>query len=72
MIINEYNCHVIYGWYAGLNQWHIAAIIPENFTETQTLHLKEMATAAVSLACNNPARVFYQNKGSSFPLFIQE
>jgi hypothetical protein len=71
MKIKEYNICVIYGLHKGLNQWHIAAIIPINFTIEQTAHLTNIAITSVSLATGTNARVFYYSKDAEFPLFIE-
>lgn len=42
---------VVYGWSQDLKQWHMTAIIPDNFTKEQTQRLVNIAVASTELAC---------------------
>lgn len=70
MTISEFDCSVIYGFHEGLRQWHIASIVPLNFTAKQSALLTSINQMAVNIAIPSQTKIFW--KGEDIPVFIPE
>jgi hypothetical protein len=70
MTIPDFDCSVIYGFHEGLRQWHIASIVPLNFTANQSALLTSINQMTVNMAM--PVHVKTFHRGEEIPLFIPE
>ena len=66
--IAQTDCNVIYGFNECLEEWHMAVIVPANFTADQVSALTAINLNAVSMVM--PAQVRTFAKGAEIPLFF--